>query len=420
MYPKGVYDLAGFSLGIVEHSSILPKRDSVNVGDIIIGLPSSGLHSNGFSLVHKLMEMSSFTLSDKAPFSASGKSFGEELLVPTKIYVKEVLPAVETGFVKAVAHITGGGMWFNIPRVLLPHLTAELNGKLINMQPIFGWLASTGNISKLELMKTFNCGLGMILIASPEHETTLLSALHGTGASVIGKIVPTKPEGHQLIVRHFATCIDRIQNSLIIPKKRVAVLISGNGSNLQALVDASKNSAMGLQSEIVFVISNKAGVYGLERCQNEGIPFKVINHKDFKSREEFDDEMTRELEAQNIDIVCLAGFMRVLSPKFVNKWKGKLLNIHPSLLPKYKGIHAQEEALASGDTISGCTVHFVDENVDTGSTIVQEIVPILPNDTVQSLTDRIHKAEHVAFPKALRLLASNYVKLSSDGKTEWL
>lgn len=418
MYDKNVYDLAGFALGITEYKRILPKRDLINVGDIIIGLPSSGVHSNGFSLIRKLIEFSEQKLEDPAPFSATGKSFGEELLAPTKIYVKEVLPALETGCVKALAHITGGGLWDNIPRVLPSHLTAELNGKVINIQPIFGWLTSSG-IDKLELMKTFNCGIGMIMITSPENEQLVMKSLHGSGASVIGSIIPTKPGGHQLIIRHFATCVGRIERLLTVPKKRVAVLISGSGSNLQALIDATRNTAMGMCSEIAHVISNKAEVFGLERAAKANISSTVINHRDYKDRADFDTALHQELMKNNIDIVCLAGFMRILTPEFVQRWRGKLLNIHPSLLPKHKGINVQKAALDAGDTESGCTVHFVDESVDTGATIVQEVVPIFTGDSVESLSDRILKSEHIAFPRALRLVASEYLKLNEKGEVEW-
>lgn len=420
MYEKDVYDLAGFALGITEYKQILPKRDLINVGDIIIGLSSSGVHSNGFSLIRKVIELSGLKMEDVAPFSASGKSLGEELLVPTKMYVRDILPALETGRIKAMAHITGGGLWENIPRILPAHLTAELDGKLINIHPIFGWLRATGNIEKLELMKTFNCGLGMILVASPADELALMKSLHGSGAAVIGNIVPTKPGGHQLVVRHFATCIDRVERLLDTPKKRVGVLISGSGSNLQALIDATKNTAMGSCAEIVHVISNKADVFGLERARKVGIPCTVISNKDFPSREKFDEGLHSELLKQKVEIVCLAGFMRILTPGFVQKWKGSLINIHPSLLPKFKGIHAQKDALESGDKETGCTVHFVDENVDTGAIIVQEIVPIHEKDTVDVLSDRILKSEHIAFPKALRLVASGYVKLNDNGNTEWV
>lgn len=335
MYKPSVYDLAGFALGITEFKKILPNRDSIKVDDIVIGFPSHGIHSNGFSLIRKLLDVSGFKLEDTAPFSACGKSFGEELLVPTRIYVKEVLPAIETGHVKALAHITGGGLWDNIPRVLPADLTAELDGKLINIQPIFGWLTSKG-VDKLELMKTFNCGVGMILVASPVHKLALLKALHGSEASVIGKIIPTKPGGHQLIVRHFANCVERVERLLTLPRKRVGVLISGSGSNLQALIDVTKKTSMGMCSEIVLVISNKAGVKGLDRATAANIANTVISNKEFPTREAFDDALHAELVKHQVDIVCLAGFMRLLTAGFVQKWRGKLINIHPSLLPKHK------------------------------------------------------------------------------------
>lgn len=419
MYEPSAYDLAGFALGITEYNQIIPKRDAINVGDVIIGFPSSGIHSNGFSLVRKLMELEKLNFSDVAPFSVDKKTFGEELLVPTKIYVKEVLPALNTGAVKAIAHITGGGMWENIPRILSPDLTAELQGKFINIQPVFGWLTASGHVEKLELMKTFNCGVGMILVTSPENQLQLLKSLHGTGASVIGKIIPTKPGGHQLIIRHFATCVERVEKLLTTPKKRVGVLISGSGSNLQALIDATKNTSMGMCSEIVHVISNKPDVLGLKRAAKAGITSSVISNKDFPTREDFDAALSAELTKHNVELVCLAGFMRILTPSFVKQWKGKLLNIHPSLLPKYKGIKAQQEALESGDSETGCTVHFVDENVDTGAIITQEFVPIITGDTADLLSERILMSEHIAFPRALRLVASGYVKLNEKGETEW-
>lgn len=420
MYASGVYDLAGFALGITEYKKILPKRDLIKIDDIIIGFPSNGVHSNGFSLIRKIIENSGTNFEDVAPFSSSGKSYAEELLVPTKIYVKEVLLALETGQVKALAHITGGGLWENIPRVLPEQFTAELDGKLINIQPVFGWLTSVGNVDKLELMKTFNCGLGMILVASPENELSLMKSLHGTGASKIGKIIKTKIGGHQLIVRHFATCVERVEQLLCTPKKRVAVLISGSGSNLQALIDATMETSMGMCSEIVHVISNKADVFGLKRAAKANISTSVISNKDFPTREDFDAALHTKLIENNVDIVCLAGFMRILTSDFVQKWKGKLINIHPSLLPKHRGIHVQKAALDAGDSEAGCTVHFVDENVDTGAIIVQEIVPIIKSDTVESLSERILRSEHIAFPKALRLVATGYVKLNAKSEVEWV
>lgn len=174
------------------------------------------------------------------------------------------------------------------------------------------------------------------------------------------QIVKKKSE-EQVIVNNFSKNLDSVKLSLVSPKKRVGVLISGNGSNLQALIDATKNTSLGMCSEIVSVISNKDDAYGLTRAQSYGIKTKIISNKLYKTREEFDEAITAEFEECGVDIICCAGFMRILSATFVKKWKGRLLNIHPSLLPKYKGLHAQKQALESGDEISGCSVHFVDE-----------------------------------------------------------
>lgn len=152
------------SATVLNLTQVLPKRDAINVGDIIIGFPSNGIYSNGHSLIRKIMDVENLSYIDVAPFSPDGKNFAEEFLRLTKIYVKEVLPAIETCLVKALAHITGGGMWENIPRVLRPELTAELQGKFIRIKQILGWLLSVGNVEKLELMETFNCGIGMIIL----------------------------------------------------------------------------------------------------------------------------------------------------------------------------------------------------------------------------------------------------------------
>ncbi|XP_050548386.1 trifunctional purine biosynthetic protein adenosine-3-like [Daktulosphaira vitifoliae] len=145
------------------------------------------------------------------------------------------------------------------------------------------------------------------------------------------------------------------------PKMRVAVLISGSGTNLQALIDATTDDPS-MMSEVVLVISNKPDVEGLERAKKAGILALEINHTNYKTREEFESVMMKALEQTQIDVVCLAGFMRVLTKHFVNKWRGRLLNIHPSLLPLFKGLDAQKQALQSGVRVAGCTVHFVEVN----------------------------------------------------------
>lgn len=201
------------------------------------------------------------------------------------------------------------------------------------------------------------------------------------------------------------------------PKKRVAVLISGSGSNLQALIDHTRDSSKQSQAEIVLVISNKDGVQGLERARSVGIETKVISHVPFKNdRAAYDILLHDELIRANIDLVVLAGFMRILSAEFVNKWEGRLINIHPALLPSFPGIHTHRRALEAGVQFHGTTVHFVDSGVDSGAIIRQKVVEILPNETEQCLEEKVKQAEHVLYPEVLELVARNKVQLDQQNR----
>lgn len=340
---------------------------------------------------------------------------GEEFLVPTKIYAGIIAPLLKTQKIKAIAHITGGGLLENIPRVLPNHLAVQLDAEKMHIPPIFAWLAANGNIVNEELQRTYNCGIGLILVVSKKNANEIESLLKFEHkAKIIGSVRNRKATEKQVQIddNKFTANLNRVKRNLTKPKKRVGVLISGNGSNLQALIDATRNTAFGANAEIVLVLSNKASAFGLKRAAAAGIAHKTISHLDFVTcenpREAFDRSLTAELEAANVDVVCLAGFMRILSSEFVRRWKGHLINIHPSLLPKYPGLHAQKQALDASprDKFSGCTVHFVDEGVDTGAVIHQEHVPILDDDTEDTLSDRIHRAEHFAFPHALRLIVN--------------
>ncbi|KAL9925543.1 trifunctional purine biosynthetic protein adenosine-3 Gart [Glossina fuscipes fuscipes] len=415
LYKHDVYDLAGFSLGIAENSRTLPKTGDIQPGDVLIGLPSSGVHSNGFSLVHAVMKVAGVGFNDKAPFSNA--TFGEEFLKPTKIYVKALAPILCQGLVKAMAHITGGGLTENIPRVLRNDLAVHLNADNFTIPPVFAWLGLKGNITSAEMQRTYNCGLGMVLVVDPKYECQVMEQLqYSERASKIGYVTRRETANSvQVVVENFTQNLTRIQKVINTPRKRLAVLISGSGTNLQALINASRDTSQCLHSDIVLVISNKADVMGLERAKMAGIPTVVISHKDFTSRDEFDAEMTKHLQKAKADFVCLAGFMRVLSEPFVKQWRGKLLNIHPSLLPKHPGLHVQKKAIDAGDKESGCTVHFVDEGVDTGAIVVQSSVPILPGDTEEFLTQRIHKAEYYSYPRALHLVVTGRVSLGKDG-----
>ena len=186
-------------------------------------------------------------------------------------------------------------------------------------------------------------------------------------------------------------------------KLKVGVLISGRGSNLQALLEACADPAF--PAEIALVISNIAGAQGLERAGQAGVATLVIDHKPFPSRAAFDSKMDEALRAAGIELVCLAGFMRLLSDGFVEGWRGKMINIHPSLLPSFKGMHTHAQALAAGVKRHGCTVHFVTPALDDGPTIAQAEVPVLAGDTEETLAARVLEAEHRLYPAALKLVA---------------
>jgi len=194
-------------------------------------------------------------------------------------------------------------------------------------------------------------------------------------------------------------------------RTKVGVLVSGRGSNLQALIDSCADPAF--PAEIALVISNVPGVFALERAKRAGIPTRVIPHKCFPSREEFDAAMDAELRAAGIGIVCLAGFMRLLSTPFVQGWAGRMINIHPALLPSFKGLHTHERAIAAGCKLHGCSVHLVTPDLDDGPLLVQAAVPVLPDDTPDSLATRVLEQEHRAYPLALKLLALG--KVTVDG-----
>ncbi|MCE1271779.1 MAG: phosphoribosylglycinamide formyltransferase [Acinetobacter sp.] len=181
---------------------------------------------------------------------------------------------------------------------------------------------------------------------------------------------------------------------------RIAVLVSGNGSNLQALIDAN------LSGQIIGVLSNKADAYALQRAEKANIATAVISHKDYPNRESFDDAMHQQLLTWEIDLVILAGFMRILTPNFVSQWQGKMLNIHPSLLPFYKGINTHQRVLNTGDRLHGCTVHFVTAELDAGQSIAQSAIHVSLHDNVESLAQRVHELEHFIYPQVAEWLCN--------------
>ncbi|GFS99300.1 trifunctional purine biosynthetic protein adenosine-3 [Nephila pilipes] len=410
------YDVVGYAEGAVNKEHLLPRLNDIKSGDILIGLASSGIHSNGYSLVRKLVEAKNYRYQDAFPLDET-KTLQEILLTPTKIYVKSVLPLIKKGYVKAAAHITGGGLTDNIPRVLPPYARVVLDGSKWNLPPVLQWIAMEGQLSEEEILQTFNCGLGMVLIIDKKYEGEVLECLKQKGetARVVGSVNDFETGKERVEVVNF----ELPKSSTLKKKKKVGVLISGSGTNLQALIDYTQNPNNCSSAEIVLVLSNVAGVEGLTRASRAGIPTKVLSHKNFKKRVDFDMAVHAILKESGVEIVCLAGFMRIVSKEFVQLWQGKLLNVHPAILPAFKGMDAHRQVLAEKAKITGCTVHFVEAEVDAGAIIQQAAVRVYPEDDEKSLQEKVKKLEHQIFPTALELLASGRISRDSNGKLVW-
>ena len=193
-------------------------------------------------------------------------------------------------------------------------------------------------------------------------------------------------------------------------KFKLAILVSGHGSNLQAIIDSiEKNN---LAAEISLILSNVPDAYALQRGKKHRLESIFLDPKSFSSRDDYEKQMIELLQTKSIDLVCLAGFMRILGKKFIEAFSGKIINIHPSLLPAFPGLNVQEKALQHGVRFSGCTVHFVNEEVDGGAIISQAVVPILDADDTQSLSDRILEQEHIIYPEAIRLIIEDRLEFS--------
>ncbi len=199
---------------------------------------------------------------------------------------------------------------------------------------------------------------------------------------------------------------------MTIAKKRTAILISGRGSNMMSLVEAMRDSKY--PAEPVIVISNRPDAAGLEWAQSEGVPTLALDHKLYENREHFEGQLHSVLEMSKADLVCLAGFMRILTAGFVEKWRDKLLNIHPALLPAFKGLDTHARALAAGVRIHGCTVHVVRPDMDSGPIIAQAAVPVLDDDTAKTLGERVLAAEHRLYPHALALFARGDARVADE------
>ncbi len=195
-------------------------------------------------------------------------------------------------------------------------------------------------------------------------------------------------------------------------KLRLGVLISGGGTNLQALLDAAAQEDY--PAEIALVISNREDAMGLERAKKANVATIVIDHTEFDDRENFDTALDEALEEAGVGLICLAGFMRILNETFVNKWRDRMINIHPSLLPAFRGLHTHQRAIDKGVRFHGCTVHIVRNELDDGPIILQAVVPVFGDDDAETLAARVLEQEHIAYPEAVRLIASGEARISGN------
>ena len=192
---------------------------------------------------------------------------------------------------------------------------------------------------------------------------------------------------------------------------KIGILVSGRGTNLQAIIDAIENGA--LNARIAVVLSNKKEAPALERAQTKNIETVFVDPKQFADKKEFDQALAGELENRQVDLVCLAGYMRILGPEFIRKFEGKIINIHPSLLPAFPGLDVQQKAINYGVKFSGCTVHFVSEEVDSGPIILQAVVPVHDSDNAESLAKRILIQEHLIYPQAIQMIVENRLHIEN-------
>ena len=195
-------------------------------------------------------------------------------------------------------------------------------------------------------------------------------------------------------------------------RKRTAVLISGRGTNMSALVQAASNPSF--PAEIVLVLADNPDAGGIEKARDVGVKTAIVDRRRFEDRTAFEAALQERLEEASAELVCLAGFMRVLSADFVDRWFGRMINIHPSILPSFRGVDTHRRVLEAGVKLHGCSVHFVKADVDAGPIIAQAAIPILPDDTPMTLSDRLLPVEHRVFPMALRLLASDAIRIDGD------
>lgn len=528
VYKVDDIDIAGFAVGAVERHLKLPRLNDIKEGDIVIGLGSSGVHSNGFTLIHSIINRGGFDMQSlKTEYKNDAGDWLEYgavqlFLEPTCIYVKQVMPLIEKGLIKSLAHITGGGLPANLPRSLPKGYCAVLDARKWRLPTVFTLIKSIGKVDVNEMINVFNLGIGMTLVVAPEHVEEVVELLHPSPSQpvhTIGRIekfdssstsnqcvqinhiedafassqskfkwkvvespdysritgkdsdgLYKRPESHIMLnredrlkrvvpalkfeefknnedelVKHeeihessgawkpqtrFQMTLPRnisqiqvdeiLQRAETHPARRLAIFISGVGSNMKSLIEWEKALGSKCPYQVKLIVSNRTTNAGTKWAIENG--FTVITATSVKYKEKKDREriILDELKRHQIDIIALAGFMELLSAEFVDFWTGKIINIHPSLLPAFKGKDAIDQAFEHKVRVSGVSVHFVTAGMDEGAIIVQEPFFIYADDTLDNVKARCHMVEHALYPYAVSFIATGMCTYRSEDNTcQW-
>ncbi|KAI6222725.1 Trifunctional purine biosynthetic protein adenosine-3 [Aphelenchoides besseyi] len=420
VYSSNQWDLAGCCVGVKEATQrSLPDLEAIQAGDVLIGLTSNGLHSNGFSLVRKTMANYGLKIDDRCPWNKT-LHLADELLRPTRLYAKALQPLIARNDICALAHITGGGLLENVPRVLPSNLTAIIDCQSFKIPPIFHWLQSCGPVRPIEMFRTFNCGIGIVAVVKARDITRVCEHFKECGieSQPIGKLFDKNEIGGFKDPIRLLSADEAFEKKIVDLNKNeylrrsrvnVGILISGTGSNMKRLIEQAQTR--GSRCHVSVVISNKPDVRGLDTAAEMGIETLVIPHGN--SRVEFEAKVTKALEERGVKLICLAGFMRILTGEFVNHWRNRVINLHPSILPAFKGAHAVKLALEAGVKVTGCTAHFVVEDVDAGQILAQETVRIDDGDTEEEIHAKIQQKEHEMYPIVMEQVATQMLDHSN-------
>jgi len=442
IFSAASFDLVGFAVGVVERSAVLPKKDLMKAGDVLIGLQSSGLHSNGFSLIRSLAQAAGVRYNKAAPFDPT-QSFGEALMTPTRIYTRAVLPLAKAGKLKGAVPITSGGLTRSIPRILPQELQAQLRSDSWELPAVFRWIAGSFKMSCREMATTFNCGIGMVLVISQADVDEVLRTLKDFHEEplVIGELATHIESDDQVQIEGaesswlmlpelgvslpFPQVISSLHDPRSISKAKVLVLGgSSTTTPLQALFEAAETPAF--PAEVSAVASDNPQSPLLFQARATGVDTYVIGNVEAvasqadasagvqKPTSSFSRQLEVVIQNTNTDVVIVLDDFNLLllDNAFRQSWQGKLITVQAALMPSPPGVDVIQTALNLGMRVTGCTVYQgIPDSAAIGSILSQETTRVDPSDTFATLHARVVlDCEWKALPDAVRLLASDLVE----------